>query len=444
MFESIVLKEKARYLTKLSQDELMSVVLFNEETHSIKELAISYLNAEESRKAFWGVSDKWLKFQILKKDLPQDFYAEVVCSSLENEIIEEVIARLNDQKLLMQCAFKAKNCYKAMLVSKIFNQVYLAKIALREQYSWARVEAIKKSRYQSVLKRAVSNDSDYLVRETAATQIWDQAVLENVALSDPEPRVRKAAALKVKNRLVLNRICLNPLESDFVKSAIIGNIYSQEVLESIARDSKLCIDLRLSAITRLESQQVLKEIALNESESLVGREAIKGISDQEVLINIAKSDKSEEVRGIAVKKLENNQDVIEELALEGQTEYEGYERRAYCISKTTSQNILEKVALNDKYAVLRMAALKKLTSEIVIATIAISDEESFIRRKALYKLSDQGLIQSVAYILENSDECVILLKKTQSRQLVEEICDSTFNWFVREVCKELLEKWIEK
>lgn len=440
MFE----REKAGYLTKLSQEELSKVVLFDGEAHSIKELAISYLNAGESCKIFWKLSDKWLRFQILKKDLPQEFLAEVCCSSSENEIVEEAINGLNDQKLLMQSVFKTKACYKTMLVSKIFNQLYLAKIALKERFSLARVEAIKKCRYQYVLKQAVFNDTDYLVREIAATQIRNQAVLEEVALYDPELRVRKAAAKKVKNKVVLNRICLDPLESSLVKSAIIDKVDSQEVLEDVARDSKLCIDLRVSAIRRLKNQEVLKKIVLNNSDpSLVKMAAIKCISDQEVLANIAKSDNSEEVRAIVAKKLENH-DVIEMLALEGQTRYEGYERRASCISKITSQDVLEKVALNDKYAVLRMAALKKLLSETVIATIAISDEESFVRRKALDMMSNQELIQSVAYILENSDECVILLKKTQSRQLVKEICENTVNWFVREVCKELLQKWIEK
>lgn len=434
--------EKMKFLRNLSQEELLRDVILNKnESHEIKKHAISYLNQEELLiKAFWGVGEQ-LKLEILEKELPEEFLSEVVCRCIDEAVIESAISKIYNSKLLTGCVFWVTNKFKCEIVSKISDKQCLAIIATNEQYDWARFDAAKKVNEQSVLEQLVLKDTSPIVRKVAAKKIINKKILEWVALNDTDVGVREAAAVNLKDEEVIKKICLNPLESSSVKSVIIDRVHCQSVHKSIATDKRLSTDLRVSAVEKITDQIMLQRIAQNSNNSSQIRYIATGkIVGQEALAQIAMTDQNEEVRKVAIERLdpESQQAIIEQLAVENQTAYKGFSVRMAAISKLSSQKVLKQVALNDIYTVLRNLALKKITDNDVIADLALTDKNKCIRGEALEMLTNEPIIENLAKTLKNEDDCVILLKKIHSKEVLKDIRTSSNNWFVKKVCDDLL------
>ena len=156
----------------------------------------------------------------------------------------------------------------------------------------------------------------------------------------------------------------------------------QKELAEIAKNNE-DYRVRREAVENLTDQVVLAGIAKTDRNSLVREGAVKNLIDQDVLAEISKTDKNTRVREGAVKKL-TNQSGLADIA---KTDKYSWVREA-AIEKVTDQNLLADVAKNAADTSMRMAAIEKLTDQNVLADIAETDKDSKVRETALAKVDE--------------------------------------------------------
>ena len=90
------------------------------------------------------------------------------------------------------------------------------------------------------------------------------------------------------------------------------------------------------------------------------------------------------------------------------------EKRAVkAIKKLTDQNVLVDVAKNAKYSIVRVAAVKKITDQIVLADIAKYDNDREVCIAAAVKITDEILLSNLIQFLGNE------LKTNFSEEIAE-------------------------
>lgn len=109
------------------------------------------------------------------------------------------------------------------------------------------------------------------------------------------------------------------------------------------------------AVKMLTDQSLLADIAQNDNDYAVRVEATERITNPSVWEEIAKTDKSSTVRLAAIKKL-TDQAVLESIA---QTDHSSTVRKA-AVEKLTGQTALVAIAKTDKQPTVRCSALKKI------------------------------------------------------------------------------------
>ena len=72
--------------------------------------------------------------------------------------------------------------------------------------------------------------------------------------------------------------------------------------------------------------------------------------------------------------------------------------RREAVEKLTDQNLLAEIAKSDKDSVVRIIAVEKLTDQNLLAEIAKNDKDFDVRRGAVEKLTDQNLLAEVTRI----------------------------------------------
>ncbi len=177
-------------------------------------------------------------------------------------------------------------------------------------------------------------------------------------------------------------------------------------------------EVRLEAVKELTDENILIDIAYNDETSSIRHEAVKKITNQEVLIDILKTDNDKWVCMEAVEKItdvnvlseiaethynddvrlkaavkSNNEKVLEELLLK-------YEDVTYTINKEylevlkriDDEETLIKIAKHAKNKRFRQEAINKINNQDVLIDLAINDRNSEIREKATQRVEDKELL----------------------------------------------------
>ncbi|MDR0537407.1 MAG: hypothetical protein LBH04_05100 [Tannerellaceae bacterium] len=177
----------------------------------------------------------------------------------------------------------------------------------------------------------------------------------------------------------------------------VEEISDTELLAQIAAEAPTK-ESRLAAIKKMkptESQALLAGVAESteeDSEYEPGAlEAVKKISDQTLLARVAKDAHSECVRKAAIKKLipEQHQPLLAELAEAGEQYYDLDALEA--VKKLTDQTLLANVAVKAESPDVREAAVEKLIPEqhrALLQEIMEEDDDEYVRDAASAKLNE--------------------------------------------------------
>src|SRR5690606_37937651 len=115
---------------------------------------------------------------------------------------------------------------------------------------------------QTVLVEIAKNDSDWYVRGAAMERVTDQAVLTETAKSDSDWYVRRVAMERIADPKLLPKIADNHFYED----------------EDVRRSK-----VKLIVIEHITDQAILMEIAKNDSDIHIREAAAQRITDQKTL-----------------------------------------------------------------------------------------------------------------------------------------------------------------
>lgn len=145
----------------------------------------------------------------------------------------------------------------------------------------------------------------------------------------------------------------------------------------------------VNAVKKVSDQAKLYEIAKNAPVYIVRKEATQKLTSQTDLLDIAKNGLGSDVRCCAIKKL-TDQAALAEIAT-NQKDNDSI-ARACAISMLTDETQLSFIAMNDQQQHACIKALEKITNQGLIAEIA-SNPFSLAHKAALLELTDPALLQ---------------------------------------------------
>lgn len=175
------------------------------------------------------------------------------------------------------------------------------------------------------------------------------------------------------------RICLDcPLENDDpeVRKLAVKKLTNQSDIFDIAKNDKDS-EIRKNALEKLTSQHNIFYIAKNDEDSGIRLLAAEKMTSQHNLYQIAKNDKDPEVRKLAVEKITSQHNLNYIAKNDNETEI-----RMLAVGKITSQHNLSYIAKNDSEPDVRKLAVKKITSKNTLNYIIKNDTDSEVKKLA--------------------------------------------------------------
>lgn len=318
--------------------------------------------------------------------------------------------KLTDIRLLSEVATNARSYYMRLLaIEKLDfsqNQILFAHIAKNDKHRVVRKEVFDKLdqlQHQTLFADIAKNDEDAGQRIGAIKKLDEQqqALFADIAKNDKHEEVRRAAVEKLTDQTILVEVAKN--DDSYAGSDATEKIIEQSVLIYVARYAK-GEKARSTAIKKLDKQhQVLfAEFGIHDECPAIRSMAIKELNEQyqELFANFAKKrDEQDYVRLTAVKKL-TNQILLADVAKNANL----WKVRKAAIEKLTDQRLLAEVAKDDiieriseEYesehgymirAEIGMIAVGKLFDKNLLANIAENAEHEKVREAAEKRLTD--------------------------------------------------------
>lgn len=197
------------------------------------------------------------------------------------------------------------------------------------------------------------NDSDWNVRANAVERIFDENVLKDVFRNDSVVIVKVRAVSNINDLDFLTDECRNNPQGH-IRYAILNRILDEGLLEG---DD---LDLLLAHLT------------LNDPEVAVSETACRnlGCDNQNVFVNVAKSNRDEALRREAA-------------------------------SKISDEDVLKDLALNDESRFVRLEAIQNpnLTDIDTLTFAIIGDDDKFNRFSAISRIVDADELTNIIYYM---------------------------------------------
>ena len=177
----------------------------------------------------------------------------------------------------------------------------------------------------------------------------------------------------------------------------------EETVEEIPAIEEAAESIPTSEVST-ESETSLANLAYNDNDPVVRKQAVSRITNEAVLANIAYNDQDKSVRKLAVNRIKN-------------------------------EAILANVAYNDKDAEVRKLAVNRIKNESVLTNVAYNDENSPIRKLAVSKLSNQAVLANVAYNDKDEEVRIAAINKITNSNSLINIANSANNSKVKQAAK---------
>lgn len=237
--------------------------------------------------------------------------ARIARSDHASEVREAAVhnRNLSDGRLLAEIAIKDRDVGVAVTAAtRLTDQALLARIAERSRHEDVRRFAVERLEDQRLLASIAEEDASADVRAAAAQRVTDAGALARLALSDRDDAVRETAVsnLHLKDEAVLARVAWKDKRVD-VALAAIRRLTDQKTLAEIARSHRDREGAREEATRRLTDQGLLADLARNSTEWGVRDIAVLHLTNEKLLEQIAKADRHSKVREDAVKRMKELQ-----------------------------------------------------------------------------------------------------------------------------------------
>jgi hypothetical protein len=321
--------------------------------------------------------------------------------------------KLDDQPLLAALAKDAARHpnLSAKAAGKLRDQTVLEEIARSALPDAVRKVAIAGLTNQRALADIAGNDSDASIRLTATGRLTDQPALAAIVKSDAGKNVRLKAVERLTDQRTLADFVKNAKydENDpgeEVPSAALKKITDQQTLADIALNEDAWQSVRTGAASRLTDQRQVEGIintinkkrgagrrgGLTQDNWDVLRAAVGNLADQSMLAEIAKNDKSVDMRTAAVGKL-TVQDALADVAKSDEDSGIAWE----ALRRLDDQRLLAETATASRHGQIRAGALERIKDSQALDSLARhGDAAPEIRLLAVWRLADKPLLSALA------------------------------------------------
>ena len=171
--------------------------------------------------------------------------------------------------------------------------------------------------------------------------------------------------------------------------AAVEGMTDQAQLILVARKARYGA-IQAMAVKKLTDQEVLIDIAKNSENYYVRMTAVynEHLTDKDVIAYVGKNDEFVDVREAAGRRLKKMREA----------EYEkSVENRKLDVQKMKDPAALANIAKTDSSSRIRMAAMSNpnLTDQTVFAYVAVHDPDEFVRILAIRKITDANVLESL-------------------------------------------------
>jgi len=237
----------------------------------------------------------------------------------------------------------------------------------------------------------------------------EQESYERIAMYADSQYKRAEAVKKLTNLKLLFDIAERKSESSYLVSReaagrlrelqmeTVSVLDDQMSLVDIAKNDR-SVDVRCAAVNKLVDQEILFIIAKTDNSEDVRHAAINQITDQRILADIAKEAETAEISVMAVEKL-TDQNLLAEI-IRNEKEYSYYDTYKVAVKKLVDQDILLYVMNNEDSFVIRKLAVKNITNQETLADIAMNDNNIHVRETAYEMVTNKSILGAICGTLE--------------------------------------------
>jgi hypothetical protein len=398
----------------------------------------------------------------------QSILTKIALNAKNSDIRMAAFNKLTDQSMLAKVVEneEADNfSLQDIALSKLTDQSLLEKIALENRFTAVRSKAIRKiSDYNSLVKIALEDNLDE-ARITALEMLTNLNLISKLAAEKNNEKIQLLYkfisafnSVPVQNRFHLMKSIVR--EIDYLSSpdlySELGEIVSintfwaatkanytnnislgGEKFECLIIFKKLHTPIKNSWHTDFPFQVSSGTIQLFYTANIKEGDLLELALDrlsQDILAKIANNNKYDFVCEACVHKI-NDQSLLTKIALETPNVYV----RGDAVRKLTDQSLLAKIAVNDTDYAVRMYAVEKLTDQLLLAKFATNDENANIRDVAVKNLTDENLLSKIA--VTDSIEGVrrSAVEKLTNKALLKKIVLEDKNSIVREAAQSRID-----
>jgi len=246
----------------------------------------------------------------------------------------------------------------------------------------------------------------------AVDSIEDQASLKEITLHGRWPRARKKACQKITDQRILKDIAMEDVVDKPGNDHAFGldaaeSISSQDMLEQLARFAPNS-NIRSVAVKRIDDGPLLEEIAVDDKDDSIRRQALLKVNNQAVLEK-AVYNETGATRTIVIRSL-NNQEILTEIALSDE-DYSDYDRLC-AIAGIRDLHALETIVqkyqkarrlyFDDSYYDILALSLARLIAQEGTRIDREERIDSYLGQRDLYRYRQRiGPLADVMYMFED-------------------------------------------
>lgn len=389
------------------------------------------------------------------------------------ETISEIIEKDEDELNRLIAIYKIHD--KESLFELIFNQSlhhrlpqiaqntsfllddYLLNIFNNGTHEYLRQVAVSFIHDNEVLENIILNESSDKIRADAIRNpnFTNQKILNDLILNEDSPKSLLEVVSKIENQELLSSFILNHLSHDETIVKAISKVEDIDLLEKLSTypDS----GVRLESVRRISQfsdvDDILKGIALTESDEKICLIAISSMKNKNDLIEVAKNRKERSIRISALKQIKDRRLIDNYLG----------SIFTHSLNDVPFLFALKEMALNDNDEDIRKIATCKLMDKEVLCEIAAGEDVNrFEAQKRLDLLfEDIKRIEhkrQLGRLIENPDSEISSMAQATLDDLylwedrlskineindidtLKDIASNDFNYFVRLEAEGKLEK----
>ena len=478
---------------RISDEDTLAEIARNDRVNYIRKAAVQKINdedvlAEIARNdtdydvriaASKKIDDEDVLAEIAINDSHSDVDSETSPESDDNvladiamnnsgEIDLETVRRIRNQNVL---ASIVRNCTNpgAVIgaVKRISDEDILIDMAMNNPKDYVRENAVRNLNDKNVLTEIALNDSNLNVRMAATKKVNDDDILADILRKDPDRNVRQEALENINDANILHRLLLENFgyfsfesftafarnydkmiyESIGIRiyEDILGRISDEGALTDLIHE-RVFGDFRALVARELVSPDTLRNLALNDLDYRVRREAVKNpnLDDQHTFATIIRSDRNDSVRLEALRRIDD-EDLLEDITtdLNPVMRLHAFERLGKdidinedyiafedidlsSIETIEDENMLYAIVNDAPSAAIRKYAFEKINDEHILADLACHNREYM--NKALDKITDKLLLLNIAlYCTAQSMKRKAIKKIDDEEFLLEAVQANPYN-----------------